>query len=112
VVRLLALRTERLGNFIVEYNQVLEAAGSRILLVVFSILRHFLACTIYFTKYVILALVMCFSGTFIGAFAKFRKAPVICVMPVCPSDYPHWTYFHEINIYDFYENLSRKSKFC
>ena len=49
---------------------------------------------------------------FLGAFAKFLKATINFILPVCPSEWnisiSHWGDFHEfINIWIFLENLSR-----
>jgi len=55
-------------------------------------------------------------GSFLDAFAKFRKAAISLVMSVslsvCPSVRleqlgSHWADFHEINVRIFFENLEK-----
>ena len=97
---LLALRTDHLSNFIVEYNQVLERQAAGL----------YWPCLVLYVSFLLVRYIyqICNSGAYdvtfchvLGAFAKLRKAPVAFVLPVRPTirmyqHGSHWTYFHEI----------------
>jgi hypothetical protein len=92
VVMLLALRTDRLSNIIVEYNQVLERQAAGL----------YWSCLVFYVSFLLVRYIyqLYNSGAYdmiiwhvLGAFAKLRKAPVTFVTSVRPSvrlsDYPH-----------------------
>jgi len=63
-----------------------------------------------------LILILVRNGSFLGAFAKLRKATTSFVMSLscCLCVRPHgshWTDFHEYRCAKVFKNLSRKSKF-
>ena len=118
MVMLLSLRTDRLSNFIVEYNQVFERQAAGL----------YWSCLVFYVSFLLVRYTyqICNSGAYdvifwhvLGAFAKLRKAPVTFVMSVRPSvrlsacinTVPTGHISVKFNIYDFYENLPRKSKF-
>jgi len=93
-MKVLALRTDRLSNFVVEYNQVLERQAAGL----------YWSCLVFYVSFLLVRYIyqICNAGAYdmifwhdLGAFAKLRKAPVTFVMSVRPSG-SHWTYFHEI----------------
>jgi len=82
------LRIDRLGNFIVEYNQVLKRQAAGL----------YWSCLVSYVSFLLVRYIyqICNSGAYdviflalLGAFAKLRRAPLSFVMSVRPSDSLH-----------------------